>query len=187
MENNQSIITSSSENTQEYGVQFAKKILSSLTRRRFGMYQTVRPLANVVICLYGDLGSGKTTFTQGLAKGLGIKKRIISPTFVIVRSYEVKSQKSKVKTTTQNSKFFYHIDLYRIATEEDLKTIGIEEILNDPHAIVAIEWAEKLGSLLPKKRWDIRFEYVDEEKRRITIKKFEARNPKHETNSNVQN
>ena len=166
MENNQSIITGSSENTQEYGMQFAKKILSSLARSH---------LANVVICLYGDLGNGKTTFVQGLAEGLGIKKRIISPTFTIVRSYKLKTPlfAQELRRGKQNSKVFYHIDLYRIETNDDLKLIGIEEILNDKNAIVTIEWAEKLGSLLPKKRWDVKLEYIDEEKRKITIENHE--------------
>ncbi len=58
-----------------------------------------------VLTLYGNLGSGKTTFVQGLARGFGIKKRIISPTFIIVRSYEL-----KIKNPKQNSTLFYHID-----------------------------------------------------------------------------
>ncbi|MDO8461000.1 MAG: tRNA (adenosine(37)-N6)-threonylcarbamoyltransferase complex ATPase subunit type 1 TsaE [bacterium] len=135
-----------------------------------------------IIALYGDLGSGKTTFVQGLAKGLGIKRRIISPTFVLVRQYKIKDQKSKIKTmvrqahhpeqsrrTDQNSKFFYHIDLYRISNEKEIEGLGIKELMSDPQNIVAIEWAEKMGKLLPQKRIDIYFEYVDKDKRRIKI------------------
>src|SRR3989344_70079 len=72
-----------------------------------------------VLCLYGDLGYGKTTFIQGLAKGLGLKGRIISPTFIIMRSYEIKlkTKNEKRKTTVQNVKNFYHVDLYRISNE----------------------------------------------------------------------
>ena len=102
-----------------------------------------------VIALYGELGSGKTTFVQGLAKGLGIKQRIISPTFVVIRSYDN----------------FFHIDLYRM---EKVEGLGLEEIIEDPANIVVIEWADKLGDLLPKKRWEIKFEHIDEQKRRIT-------------------
>ena len=112
-----------------------------------------------VLTLYGNLGSGKTTFVQGLARGFGIKKRIISPTFIIVRSYElkIKNQKSKIKNANQNSKLFYHIDLYRIETQNDVKNLGIEEIVSGKD-IVVIEWAEKMQNLLPKKRWDVKFE-----------------------------
>ena len=130
-----------------------------------------------VVCLYGDLGSGKTTFTQGLAKGLGIKNRIISPSFIIVRKYglEVKGQKSKVKS-------FYHVDLYRVESEKDLRSLGLDEILGDKGSVVVIEWAEKLarlpapdrrdggqGKFLPKERIDVKFEYLDEDGRKITI------------------
>ncbi|MEK7502738.1 MAG: tRNA (adenosine(37)-N6)-threonylcarbamoyltransferase complex ATPase subunit type 1 TsaE [Patescibacteria group bacterium] len=123
-----------------------------------------------VLALYGNLGSGKTTFVQGLARGFGIKKRIISPTFIIVRSYElkIKNQKSKIKSTNQNSKLFYHIDLYRIESQNDIKNLGIEEIINGKD-IVVIEWAEKMKRLLPKKRWDVKFEDLGSSRRKITI------------------
>ncbi len=120
-----------------------------------------------VLALHGDLGSGKTTFVQGLAKGLGIKGQIISPTFIIVRTYKLD------KTHLNDLNHFYHIDLYRIEHENGLVGLGIEEIINDPENIVAIEWAERMGSLLPEKRIDIRFEYMDEGKRRkISINKL---------------
>ncbi len=115
-----------------------------------------------IITLYGDLGSGKTTFVQGLAKGLGIDRRLNSPTFIIVRSY-------KLKTTAKNLKSFYHIDLYRIQNEKEIEGLGLKEIMSDPQNIVAIEWAEKLGTLLPEKRTDIKLEYVDENRRSMSI------------------
>jgi len=134
------IITKSDNQTQNLGFKFSKKITP--------------PAA---ICLYGDLGSGKTTFTKGFAKGLGIKERIISPTFVIVREHEAKKS------------LFYHIDLYRIENEKELKKIGINDLFLEKKAIVLIEWAENLDNLLPKKRWDIKFEQIEKNKRRITI------------------
>lgn len=111
-----------------------------------------------ILALYGDLGSGKTTFVQGLAYGLGIKRRIISPTFVIVRSYELGVMS------------FYHIDLYRIERAVQVEGLGLKEILNNKNNIVAIEWAKRLGDLLPKKRMDINFEYLAEDKRRIVFR-----------------
>lgn len=138
-------ITKTSDETQKLGRDFAKNIK-----------------AGDIIALHGELGSGKTTFTQGLAKGLGIKHRIISPTFIIVRTH-----------TVNKGQIFSHIDLYRIGTEEDLEELGIKEILENLANIIVIEWSEKLGSLLPRKRWDVRFEYVDENKRKITIEKYE--------------
>lgn len=113
-----------------------------------------------VIALKGDLGSGKTTFTKGVAKTLGIKQHITSPTFLIVKTYDVPQEKIKK---------LYHLDLYRLQSEKEIEEIGITEILRDPHGIVIIEWAERMGTLLPKDRIDIEFEYIDENKRKITI------------------
>jgi tRNA threonylcarbamoyladenosine biosynthesis protein TsaE len=110
------------------------------------------------ICLYGDLGSGKTIFVQGLAEGLGIKGRIISPTFIIVRSHQLKVG------------MFYHIDLYRIENKEGIESLGLQEIINDPQNIVAIEWAEKLKSDLPQKRIDIEFLYEKDNVRKIMFR-----------------
>lgn len=110
-----------------------------------------------VVALYGELGSGKTTFVQGLARGLRIKKRIISPTFIFIRSY----------TLYHKPYTLYHVDLYRIERLEDIRGLGLEEILADPRNIVAIEWAERIKGILPKKRIDIRFKYIDENTREI--------------------
>lgn len=112
------------------------------------------------LCLYGNLGAGKTTFVQGLASGLGIKQRIISPTFIIIREYKIKNLD------------FYHIDLYRIESKHDLIGLGIKEIISNTNNIIAIEWAEKLQDLMPKRRIDLRLEYIDENKRKITINKL---------------
>jgi tRNA threonylcarbamoyladenosine biosynthesis protein TsaE len=117
------------------------------------------------IALYGNLGGGKTTFVQGLAAGLGIKKRLISPTFIILRSYSINRQ-------NPDEKMFYHLDLYRIYNEYDLKGIGIEEIIDDKKSIKVVEWAEKMKDFLPEKRMDIFFDYVDENKRQIKIIKY---------------
>lgn len=151
MKQNQTIITNSSKETQL----FAEK----LARNMHG---------GEVICLYGDLGYGKTTFMQGFARGLGLEGRIISPTFIIMRSYQANSK-------IQDSRFknFYHIDLYRINTEQEIIDLGLFELLNNSENIIAIEWPEKMGKLLPKNRIDIIFEYLGEDKRKIVIQENE--------------
>lgn len=111
------------------------------------------------IALHGDLGSGKTTFTQGLAKGLGITTHLSSPTFIIMRAYMI----AKFKT------MFYHVDLYRTKDENDAKGIGLDEILLDNNSIVVIEWPEKISQLIPEKTKHIYFEYLEEDKRRIKV------------------
>ena len=138
--------TSSFEETQKLGEDFAQKAING-----------------AVLALHGNLGSGKTTFVQGFAKGLGITKNIISPTFIIVRKYNIP------KSLIFNLKSFYHIDLYRIENQKDLESLGIEEIINDKSNIVAIEWPEKIEKLLPKTKIDIFFEYLKDDKRSIKI------------------
>lgn len=142
----QTIITNSYEETQKLGADFAQK-LNSIP----------------VLALHGDLGSGKTTFIQGLAKGLGIEKKIISPTFIIMRSYQI-----TLNSQLSILNFFYHVDLYRIKDEKDIRDLGLIELMQDPQNLFAIEWPEKIKSLLPRKRLDIFFEYLDENKRKIT-------------------
>lgn len=134
-------ITTSSKETQ----QLAKELARTLT-------------GGEVICLYGDLGHGKTTFTQGLGEGLGVARYVNSPTFLIMRSYKLPSEK-----------MLYHVDLYRLEHEQEIIDIGLTDLMHSPDAIVVIEWPEKLGKLMPKKRIDIRFEYLDENKREIII------------------
>ena len=152
---NDIILTKSATETEEFAINLAK----SLKR-------------GDILCLYGNLGSGKTTFVQGLAKGLGIKRRIISPTFIIVRSYKIKTPHfAKASRGKQNSNFVYHIDLYRIQTKQDLLGVGIDEILKDEKNIVSTEWAEKLFDLLPKKRIDLKFKYIDQNERLIEVEK----------------
>ena len=136
------IRTNSFSETQKLGMEFAKDLKGG-----------------DVIALHGDLGSGKTTFVQGLAKGLGITKRIISPTFIIMRMYVL----------SQDIKNFYHVDLYRIENEKDIEGLGLLEIIKSKENIVVIEWPEKIEHLLPTQRYNLFLSYVDEKRRSIII------------------
>ena len=152
---NTSLVTNSAVETKKFAKEFAKSLSQG-----------------DILCLYGNLGSGKTTFVQGLAEGLEIEKRIFSPTFIIVRQYKIKTPHFvKASRGKQNSIFFYHIDLYRIQTKQDLLGLGIDEILKDEKNIVSIEWAEKLFDFLPKKRIDLKFKYIDQNERLIEVEK----------------
>ena len=133
----------------------------------------------VVIALYGDLGSGKTTFIQGLAKGLGIKKRITSPTFVFIRQYEISLPRSPfghlgggeaTTSTPARCDVFYHVDLYRIEKKDKVQNLGLEEIFSESQAVVAIEWAEKIKEILPKKRINLWFNYLNQNERKVIIR-----------------
>lgn len=112
------------------------------------------------ICLYGNLAAGKTTFTQGIARELGIP-RIVSPTFIIMRQYPV--------TTHSVIKTLYHLDLYRLNSIEEIKAFDIDEIWSDTSNIVVIEWPEKFVDILPKKRIDIFFKAIGDNEREIKI------------------
>lgn len=120
------IITNSEKQTLSFGKNFAKKIRGKK-----------------IIGLIGKLGAGKTIFVKGLAKGLGIKQVVTSPTFVLMKIYEVKNQKSKVKKLC-------HIDAYRLKSPQDIIAIGTQEYFNRPDVVVTIEWAEKIKKILPK-------------------------------------
>jgi len=114
----------------------------------------------VVICLSGNLGGGKTTFIKGLARGLGIKKKILSPTFVIMRKFKVHNKKFN---------FFYHFDCYRIKSPGELLNLGFKEIISDPKNIIVIEWADKIEEILPRNRITLNFRIIDHNKREIMV------------------
>ncbi len=119
---------------------------------------------NMVICLKGDLGTGKTVFTKGFAGALEVKEEVTSPTFTIIKEY------------TSGELPLYHMDVYRL--DGKVEDLGIEEYYNKK-GITIIEWADMIEDYLPDKRLDIkiRSSAEDEDKRIITItpygKKYE--------------
>lgn len=112
-----------------------------------------------VVGLYGDLGSGKTTFVQELARALGIIETVTSPTFVIEKIY---------KLSTEN-KFDHliHIDCYRLEKSAELEVLGFKTILNNSRNLIVIEWPEKIKDILPDDHQEIHFAVVDGETRRL--------------------
>ena len=127
---------------------FAKKFSKNLT-------------GGQTLGLVGNLGAGKTIFTKGLAQGLGIKKNLTSPTFVLMKVYNIKKNKQ--------IKFLVHIDAYRIKSTRDLITIGAAEYFNRPDTITVIEWADKIKSILPKKTKLIKINWQKNNLRKITF------------------
>lgn len=137
------IITHSYLETEEFAQNFAK---------------TLNP--GDTLALYGELGSGKTTFTKGLAKGLGITDRVSSPTFVLMKEYDLPSK--------DNSKL-HHLDLYRLNSSKELGSIDLDELVNQESNIYVIEWAEKADKNELKDAIKIKFKILSENKREITI------------------
>lgn len=93
-----------------------------------------------VVALAGELGAGKTTFAQGFLRALGVRERVLSPTFIFVRSYRLSGERFARA---------YHFDLYRVQGGVELRRIGFREALRDPKAIVLVEWPERAGRALP--------------------------------------
>ena len=118
-----------------------------------------------IFALKGDLGSGKTTFVQGLAEGLGIKGRIISPTFILMRRYQLPFNHEAIN-------YFYHVDLYRLEEKVDKEVVnlGIADVWGEKENIMVIEWAEKIKDLIPANSKWLFFENIGENKRKITLK-----------------
>lgn len=126
-------ITTSKTQTQKLGEELAKELRGG-----------------EIICLSGELGAGKTTFTQGLLRGLKAKGPYTSPTFVVMKKYER----------------VYHIDAYRIK-DTDLLELGWEEMLADKKNIIIIEWAERVRKIIPDGAIWINFKWLNENKREL--------------------
>lgn len=108
---------------------------------------------NMIICLNGELGSGKTLFTKGFAQALGIKDNITSPTFSIIKEYEGELP-------------LYHMDVYRL--DGNTSGVNVEEYFTKG-GVVIIEWADTIKDILPKERLDIKIKVLDENKRNLII------------------
>jgi len=117
-----------------------------------------------IFALQGDLGAGKTTFVQGFAEGLGIKGRVNSPTFIIMRSYQVTDYNLPITS-------LYHVDLYRLESniEEELKNLGITDLWGKPENVFLIEWAEKAKESLPDDTKWIKFENINKDGRKVIL------------------
>jgi len=146
------IKTFSSKETQKIAVLLAREILKQ--KNPFFKKQAL------ILLLSGDLGAGKTTFIQGFLRGLRVRKKITSPTFVLFKRFKIKDLRFKN---------IYHIDCYRIHELKDIQDIGIKEILNNPQNIVLIEWPERIKRILPKNAIIIKLKYGKKENERNII------------------
>ena len=124
-----------------------------------------------VVGLRGDLGSGKTTFTQMIAKELGIEMPVLSPTFVLERIYKIEDSTClpvRQGLKIQDFKYLIHIDAYRLESADELKHLGWDDIASDPGNLILIEWPERVASAMPADMIYIDFKFVDETTREIS-------------------
>lgn len=173
MKKKEIFITNSAKQTQKLGKMLAEKLRGGPASTR-----ETSPLVGrggEILCLTGELGSGKTTFAQGVLKGLGVKGPYTSPTFVVMKKYHITHntkhttrRKKMLRVTSYELRDIYHIDCYRVKPQ-DIIELGWEEIISEKNNIVIIEWAEKIRSIVPKDAIWIKFEHVDKGKRRIVV------------------
>ena len=141
-------ISSSVGETKKFAAELVKK---SFPNKKEGA---------LVFGLVGELGAGKTHFVQGAAATLGIKRNITSPTFVLMKKYDISNGESKI---------MYHIDCYRLDSSHDILDLGWSKIILDQGNIVFVEWAEKVKKILPRDAMLIFIKDLGGEKREITI------------------
>jgi len=137
---NRELVTKSAEETRALG----KRVSASLK-------------GGETFALVGELGSGKTTFVQGFAAGLGVD-RVISPTFILMKKYELEKFE------------FYHLDLYRLEGDVDkqVRDLGVKDIFGNKESVAVVEWADKAKEVYPEDTVWIKFENLGGDKRKIT-------------------
>lgn len=135
---------------------FAARFLDALLQE--GLTKTVTPRATV-LALSGELGAGKTTFTQALARALGIAESVVSPTFVVMKRYPV------AHTIFDT---LVHIDAYRLDSEAESEILKLSEVIENPRNLIVIEWAERLPSSIPEVAIRMEFKHLDEQRRTVT-------------------
>lgn len=134
--------------------------LAKTLLRQFGGFD--KPL---ILALSGNLGAGKTTFVQGLAKSLGVEEKVISPTFIVMKSFLIPGRSRLAKG---GKRFFWHIDCWRLA-RPDFEYLGLKEILKNRENIVCLEWAERVRKMMPQSAVWLKFEHAGGNQRKITV------------------
>jgi tRNA threonylcarbamoyladenosine biosynthesis protein TsaE len=144
------LVSQSAQDTQMIAAELAARLLAGLAGRSKA----------TIVALRGELGAGKTTFTQGFARALGIIERPKSPTFMLVKQYAIPGTDFSL----------WHLDCYRLNGRQDVVALDLRAVFGDPHNLVLIEWPERIGDGLPRDHVDIHMSHQEGDKRAITIK-----------------
>ncbi len=141
-------VSQGAQDTQAIAAKLAQKVRAAM------------PLAAAtIVALRGELGAGKTTFTQGFARALGVVQTPKSPTFMLAKQYAI----------PRTSYSLWHLDCYRLKSHADLAVIDLHALYGDANNIMMIEWPENIGDGLPRDRIEVHFEHAGDDKRSITI------------------
>lgn len=124
--------------------------------------------AATIVALSGELGAGKTTFTQALARYFGIEETVTSPTFVIQKTYPMRDASRSNGAGDTGFKKMIHIDAYRLKSAHELEVLGWKEIASDAGNLIVIEWPERVAGLIPDSAHRITLEFIDEDTRNIS-------------------
>jgi len=151
------IISESPEETQEIASLFINTIWQ---QKDLKCKQACLRRQALVISLEGNLGSGKTEFLKGIAKGIKLKEKIFSPTFLIMKRFTLKRKLFK---------FLWHLDCYRLKKISEIRELDFKEIIKNHQNIIFIEWGDKIKRLLPKNHWMIKFKIKGENKRLLEL------------------
>ena len=138
----QTILSASEEETEAFGAALAREL----------------PPGSI-LALDGDLGAGKTVFSRGFARGLGIGEPVSSPTYTIIQEYAL-----------PGGGRLYHLDLYRIANSASALAFGVDEFLDDPESVALVEWPERIADILPPGTLRVEIVHLSENERRITVR-----------------
>lgn len=111
-----------------------------------------------VLALHGNLGAGKTVFSRGFARGLGITEPVSSPTYTIIQEYPL-----------PEGGYLFHLDLYRIENSRSALAFGVDEYLNDPGAYALVEWSERIADILPPETRRLTIEQLDDTSRKLSL------------------
>lgn len=146
------IVSNSLEQTKKFALEFLDRL------------SNVKHKGAVVVGLCGNLGAGKTAFVQCVAEILGVTENVTSPTFVIIKSYNILSPKPY--------NLLVHIDAYRLKNGDELRKLQFEQLLTDPKNLILIEWADLVAEILPENHIKLEFEFVNEKTRTISSSSF---------------
>lgn len=151
------LVAQNVQDTHAIATKLAERLVAALPQKT----------AATVVALSGDLGAGKTTFTQGFAIALGIQEKPKSPTFLLAKRYEIPHTRIP---GAMHRYFLWHLDCYRLNGRQDLVALDLHSAFLDPKNIILVEWPERIGDALPRDHIEVHMTHEGGEKRGITIK-----------------